>query len=51
MFSYSETPGQQAIRANVETFARKEIDPVSDYWDRMPEPRKFPGELYGKLAK
>jgi len=44
-------PRQQAIRDMVKDFADKEVSPVSDQLDRMPEPRKFPGDLYGKLGK
>ncbi len=32
-------------------FAEKEIYPVSENWDRMPEPRKFPIELYRKIGQ
>lgn len=43
-------PRQQAIRDMVKEFAEKEIYPVSDELDRMPEPRKFPKELYKKIG-
>ncbi len=43
-------PSQQAIRDTVKEFAEKEIYPVSDQLDRMPEPRKFPTDLYKKMG-
>ena len=42
---------QQAVRDEVKAFAEKEIYPVSQELDQMPEPRKFPRELYGKIGK
>lgn len=42
---------QQAVRDMVKEFADKEMYPVSRELDQMPEPRKFPRELYGKLGK
>jgi butyryl-CoA dehydrogenase len=44
-------PNQQAVRDEVRAFAEKEIYPVSEHWDRMPEPREFPRELYRKLGR
>ncbi|MEE8576559.1 MAG: acyl-CoA dehydrogenase family protein, partial [candidate division Zixibacteria bacterium] len=44
-------PKQAAIREKVKAFADKEIYPISQEMDQMPEPRKFPRELYGKLGK
>jgi butyryl-CoA dehydrogenase len=41
---------QQAVRDEVKAFAEKEIYPVSRELDEMPEPRKFPFELYKKLG-
>ncbi len=48
---YNIDPKQQAVRDEVKAFAEKEIYPVSEHWDRMSEPRKFPRELYGKLGE
>lgn len=42
---------QQAVRDEVKAFAEKHIYPNSEELDRMPEPRKFPRELYGELGK
>jgi len=44
-------PKQQPIREEVRAFAEKEIYPVSEEWDRKPEPRPFPHELYRKLGE
>jgi len=49
-------PRQQAVRDAVKEdavkeFAEKEIYPISEELDRMPEPRKFPTDLYRKLGK
>lgn len=41
---------QQAVRDEVKAFAEKEIYPVSEELDQMPEPRKFPREMYKKLG-
>ncbi len=41
---------QQAVRDEVKAFAEKEICPISRELDEMPEPRKFPFELYKKLG-
>ncbi len=41
---------QQAVRDEVKAFAEKDIYPVSEELDRMPEPRKFPHEMYKKLG-
>lgn len=43
-------PRQQAIRDMVKEFAEKEMYPVSKELDQMPEPRKFPRELYKKIG-
>ncbi len=42
---------QQAVRDEVKAFAEKHMYPNSEALDRMPEPRKFPRELYGELGK
>ncbi|MBD3258300.1 acyl-CoA dehydrogenase [candidate division GN15 bacterium] len=42
---------QQAVRDEVKAFAEKEMYPVSEELDRMPEPRKFPRGLYEKIGK
>ncbi|HUV31898.1 MAG TPA: acyl-CoA dehydrogenase family protein [Acidobacteriota bacterium] len=42
---------QQAVRDEVAAFAKKEIYPVSEKWDRMGEPREFPRELYRKIGQ
>ncbi|HOP06154.1 MAG TPA: acyl-CoA dehydrogenase family protein [candidate division Zixibacteria bacterium] len=44
-------PRQQAVRDEVKAFAEKEIYPISEELDRMPEPRKFPRELYRKIGQ
>ncbi len=44
-------PKQQEVREMVKEFADKEIYPITRELDQMPEPRKFPRELYGKLGK
>ena len=44
-------PRQQAVRDEVKAFAEKEMYPMSEELDRMPEPRKFPRELYKKIGK
>jgi alkylation response protein AidB-like acyl-CoA dehydrogenase len=49
--SYNVDPKQQAVREEVRAFAEKEIYPVSEYWDRMPEPRQFPFDLYRKIGQ
>ncbi len=41
---------QQAVRDEVKAFAEKEIYPVTRELDQMPEPRKFPKELYQKIG-
>ena len=48
--SFNIDPKQEAVRAEVKTFAEKEIVPVSEKLDRMGEPREFPFELYGKIG-
>ncbi|MBU0982556.1 MAG: acyl-CoA dehydrogenase family protein [candidate division Zixibacteria bacterium] len=47
---YNSDPKQQAVRDEVKIFAEKEIYPVSEHWDRMPEPRDFPFDMYKKLG-
>ncbi len=42
---------QQAVRDEVKAFAEKEIYPISEQLDQMPEPRKFPVELYRKIGE
>jgi butyryl-CoA dehydrogenase len=44
-------PRQQAVRDEVKVFAEKEMYPMSKELDRMPEPRKFPYELYKKIGQ
>jgi len=44
-------PRQEAVREMVKDFAEKEIYPVSRELDQMPEPRKFPRELYRKIGQ
>lgn len=44
-------PRQQAVRDEVKAFAEKEMYPMSEELDRMPEPRQFPRELYKKIGK
>lgn len=44
-------PRQEAVREEVRAFAEKEMYPMSEELDRMPEPRKFPYELYKKIGK
>ncbi len=48
---YNVDPKQQAVRDEVRIFAEKEMYPVSEQLDQMPEPRKFPLEVYRKLGK
>jgi butyryl-CoA dehydrogenase len=44
-------PKQQEVRDLVKDFAEKEIYPVSEELDQMPEPRQFPRELYRKIGE
>jgi len=44
-------PRQQAVRDEVKLFADKYMYPVSEELDRMPEPRKFPFDLYRKIGE
>jgi len=44
-------PRQQAVRDEVKAFAEKEIYPRSVELDQMPEPRKFPKDLYRKIGE
>ncbi len=44
-------PRQQAVRDEVKVFAEKHMYPVSEELDRMPEPRKFPFDLYRKIGE
>ena len=48
---YNIDPRQQAVRDEVKAFAEKEIYPRSVELDQMPEPRKFPRDLYRKLGE
>jgi butyryl-CoA dehydrogenase len=48
---YNVDPKQQAVRDEVRVFAEKEMYPVSEHWDRMPEPRSFPHDVYKKLGQ
>ncbi len=43
-------PRQQAVRDEVKAFAEKHMYPVSRQLDEMPEPRKFPRDLYKKIG-
>ncbi len=43
-------PRQQAVRDEVKAFAEKEMHPMTRELDQMPEPRKFPTELYKKIG-
>ena len=43
-------PKQQEVRDMVKAFADKEIYPITRELDQMPEPRKFPAELYKKIG-
>jgi butyryl-CoA dehydrogenase len=51
MYRFNVDDRQQPIRDMVRTFAEKEIVPVAQELDRMPEPIKFPVDYYRKLAK
>ncbi|MBD3403007.1 acyl-CoA dehydrogenase [candidate division GN15 bacterium] len=44
-------PRQEAVREEVKAFAEKHMYPMSEELDRMPEPRKFPRELYKKIGE
>lgn len=44
-------PRQQAVRDEVKAFAEQHMYPVSRQLDEMPEPRKFPRELYRKIGE
>ncbi len=48
---YNVDPRQQAVRDEVKAFAEKYMYPVSEELDRMPEPRKFPIDLYRKIGE
>ncbi len=48
---FNVDPKQQAVRDEVKAFAEKEIYPISEEWDRMPEPRKFPIDMYHRLGE
>ncbi len=48
---YNVDPRQQAVRDEVKAFAEKYMYPVSEELDRMPEPRKFPVDLYRKIGE
>lgn len=48
---FNVDPKQQAIRDEVREFALEHMVPVSEYWDRLPEPRPFPHDLYRKMGK
>jgi butyryl-CoA dehydrogenase len=48
---FNVDPKQQAVRDEVRVFAEKEMYPVSEHWDRMPEPRSFPHDVYKKLGQ
>ncbi|MEA2031031.1 MAG: acyl-CoA dehydrogenase family protein [candidate division Zixibacteria bacterium] len=42
---------QQVVRDEIKAFAEKEIIPRSQELDQMAEPRKFPRDLYEKIAQ
>ncbi|MDF1545019.1 MAG: acyl-CoA dehydrogenase family protein [bacterium] len=44
-------PRQEAVREEVKAFAEKHIHPISKELDEMPEPRKFPLDLYREIGK
>lgn len=48
---YNVDPRQQAVRDEVKVFAEKYMYPMSEELDRMPEPRKFPKELYRTIGE
>jgi butyryl-CoA dehydrogenase len=48
---YNIDPRQQAVRDEVKVFAEKHMYPMSEELDRMPEPRKFPRELYRTIGE
>jgi len=48
---FNVDPRQQAVRDEVKAFAEKHMYPVSEELDRMPEPRKFPFDLYRKIGE
>ncbi|MFZ1685037.1 MAG: acyl-CoA dehydrogenase family protein [Candidatus Zixiibacteriota bacterium] len=48
---YNVDPRQQAVRDEVKVFAEKYMYPMSEELDRMPEPRKFPTDLYREIGK
>jgi butyryl-CoA dehydrogenase len=48
---YNIDPKQQAVRDYCKEFAEKEIRPVSREYDQMPEPRKYPFEVYRKMGE
>lgn len=48
---YNVDPRQQAVRDEVKEFAEKYMYPISEELDRMPEPRKFPVDLYRKIGE
>ncbi len=49
--AYNIDPRQQAVRDEVKAFAEKYMYPRTEELDRMPEPRKFPVDLYRELGK
>ncbi len=51
MYRFNVDDRQQPIRDMVRAFAEKEIVPVAQELDRLPEPIQFPVEYYRKLAK
>lgn len=48
---YNVDPRQQAVRDEAKVFADKYMYPMTDELDRMPEPRKFPFDLYRKIGE
>lgn len=51
MYRFNVDDRQQPIRDMVRAFAEKEIVPVAQELDRLPEPIQFPIDYYRKLAK
>lgn len=48
---WNADPSQQDVRDLVDRFARKELLPHSEHWDRLAEPRPFPHEIYRTMAQ
>lgn len=48
---YNIDPKQQAVRDYTRKFAEEVIRPVSREYDQMPEPRRYPFEVYRKMGE